>query len=150
MSPDPDNRSTPEQADPEWFREPNRREHLIAANLFIGCGLCFVMMFVVLAGWWPRWVILGLGVYSVIHGIRHGLDARKAKLAEPPNEMTIDGKRRWTGLISYLLGILLVSGVLAWLLARFTRSWLVAAGLVSFMLGYMLLMGYVASHHHRR
>jgi hypothetical protein len=34
---------------------------LIAAALFIGFGLFFAMLFVVLAGWWPRWVILGLG-----------------------------------------------------------------------------------------
>ena len=28
-------------------------------------------------GWWFRWVILALGVISIVHGTRHALDARK-------------------------------------------------------------------------
>ena len=62
----------------EWFREPTRREHRIAAVLFIGFGVFFVMLFVVLAGSWARWIMAGLGVWSVVHGVRHALDARRS------------------------------------------------------------------------
>ena len=150
MSEEDENPAAAEQADPEWFREPTRREHFIATALFIMCGVFFVMMFVVLAGWWPRWVILVLGVYSCIHGMRHALDARMTKRDEMAQEIEIGGRRRWAGMITYALGILGVAAVLAWLLGRFTGSWLLALGLVGFMLGYMLLMGYVASRHYRR
>lgn len=63
---------------PTWFRDPDRREHWIAAGLFIGFGLFFVMLFIFQRGWWFRWVILGFGVISVLHGARHGLDAMRA------------------------------------------------------------------------
>ena len=66
-----------DDADPDWFREPTPREHRIAAALFIGFGVFFVLLFLVQSGWWFRWVILGLGVISTIHGARHALDARK-------------------------------------------------------------------------
>jgi hypothetical protein len=66
-----------EQSHPEWFREPTPREHRIAAALFIGFGVFFVLLFSVQGGWWFRWVILGLGVISIIHGARHWLDARR-------------------------------------------------------------------------
>jgi len=59
------------------FREPTPREHWIAAGLFVGFGIFFILLFFVLFGWWPRWVILGLGVYSCLHGIRHARDARR-------------------------------------------------------------------------
>lgn len=68
---------SPEHADPDWFREPTPREHRIAAALFIGFGIFFVLLFVVQAGWWFRWVMLTLGVFSTIHGVRHALDARR-------------------------------------------------------------------------
>jgi len=61
----------------QWFRPPTRREHRIAGWLFIGFGVFFVMLFVVLHGWWFRWVIVGLGVYSCVHGLRHLQDARR-------------------------------------------------------------------------
>ena len=54
-------------ADPEWFREPSRREHWIAAGLFVGFGVFFVLLFFVTAGFWFRWVTLGLGFYSILH-----------------------------------------------------------------------------------
>ena len=60
-----------ETADPEWFRAPTRREHAIGAGLFVGFGIAFVLLFVVLRGWWFRWVVLGLGVYSIVRGLRH-------------------------------------------------------------------------------
>jgi fatty acid desaturase len=63
-------------ADPDWFREPTVREHWIAAGLFVGFGVFFLLLFVVLAGWWFRWVILALGVYSILHGLRHAADTR--------------------------------------------------------------------------
>jgi len=62
--------------DPDWFRAPTPREHRIAGALFFGFGVFFLLLFVVLAGWWFRWVIAALGVYSVLHGLRHLLDAR--------------------------------------------------------------------------
>lgn len=67
-----------DQADPEWFREPTRREHWIAAALFVGFGVFFVLLFYVTYGFWFRWVTLGLGFYSVLHGLRHARSARKA------------------------------------------------------------------------
>jgi hypothetical protein len=60
-----------EAAHPEWFRPPTRREHAIGAALFVGFGVFFALLFVVLAGWWFRWVILGLSVYSTVRGLRH-------------------------------------------------------------------------------
>ena len=59
-----------------WFRDPDRREHRIAGGLFIGFGVFFVLLFFVLVGWWFRWVILGLGVYSCLVGIRHARNVR--------------------------------------------------------------------------
>jgi fatty acid desaturase len=60
-----------EVADPQWFREPTRREHWIGAAVFIGFGLFFLAMFVILNGWWFRWVIGLLGVVSLLRGVRH-------------------------------------------------------------------------------
>lgn len=66
----------PSEADPGWFREPTPREHWIAAALFVGFGVFFVLLFFVTYGFWFRWVTLGLGFYSVLHGLRHARDAR--------------------------------------------------------------------------
>jgi len=68
--------------DTQWFREPTRRERLIAAALFVGFGLFFAAMFVVLRGWWFRWVVLGLGVISIVSGLRHATGATR------PRQMT--------------------------------------------------------------
>jgi len=68
----------PEAAHPDWFREPSRREHWMAAALFVAFGAFFVALFVVQRHWWFRWVILGLGLFSAWHGLRHALDARRA------------------------------------------------------------------------
>jgi hypothetical protein len=62
------------QSETEWFREPTRREHGIAAALFVFFGLFFLALFVVVDGWWFRWVIAGLGVYSILHGGGHARD----------------------------------------------------------------------------
>jgi len=66
-----------ELSDPQWFRAPTRREHRIAAALFVGFGLFFGLLFVVLLGWWFRWVILMSGVISIVHGVRHALNSRR-------------------------------------------------------------------------
>ena len=60
--------------DATWFREPTRREHAMAAGLFIAFGMFVLALFVVMAGWWFRWVIAGLGVYSILHGAGHARD----------------------------------------------------------------------------
>lgn len=65
-------------AHPEWFRGPSPREHRIAAAFFIGFGVFFILLFFVLRGWWFRWVIIVLGGYSLVHGLRHWMDSRRA------------------------------------------------------------------------
>jgi hypothetical protein len=77
MRPDP-HEPTPDQSNPEWFREPTSREHWIAAALFLGFGVFFVLLFFVTAGFWFRWVTLGLGLYSVLYALRQARDARRA------------------------------------------------------------------------
>ena len=48
VSDDPAHQTEPvEEGDPEWFREPTRREHWIAAGVFVVCGIFFILMFVV-------------------------------------------------------------------------------------------------------
>ena len=64
----------------DWFRPPTRREHRIAAFLFVGFGLFFVALFLVTAGFWFRWVVLALGVYSVLHGVRHARASLKSAI----------------------------------------------------------------------
>ncbi len=59
------------ESNADWFRAPTRRERRIAAALFVGFGLFFIAMFVVLSGWWFRWVILVLAGYSILAGFRH-------------------------------------------------------------------------------
>ena len=72
-----DDPSQPELAHPDMFRPPTPAEHRFAARLFIGFGIGFVLLFVVLAGWWFRWVMLALGIYSCLDGVRHWLAARR-------------------------------------------------------------------------
>ncbi len=60
-----------QEASPDWFRKPNRREHGIAAGLFPGFGSFFVMMFFVQSGWWFRWVELFLAGISMGYGVKH-------------------------------------------------------------------------------
>lgn len=64
-----------EQADRDWFRAPTPREHRIAAGLFLGFGLFFIALFFFQRNWWFRWVILGLGLFSAVRGLRHLLGA---------------------------------------------------------------------------
>jgi len=64
-------------AHPEVFREPTPAEHRFAAMLFVGFALGFVLLFVVLRGWWFRWVLLGIAAYSLYDGIRHWSASRR-------------------------------------------------------------------------
>jgi hypothetical protein len=68
-----------EQSDPDWFRDPNRRERWIAAGLFVGFGVFFILLFIVLRGWWFRWVILGLSLISILNGLTHVAGSRNAQ-----------------------------------------------------------------------
>jgi len=79
----------PEPPEAEWFREPTRREHRIAAALFVAFGAFFGVLFVVLNGWWFRWVIVGLGVLSALHGLWHAAAGgqRQAAPADPKSKI---------------------------------------------------------------
>ncbi len=72
MEPPESHLEEPESSD--VFRPPTRREHGIAAGLFVFFGIFFLALFVVVDGWWFRWVIAGLGLYSILHGLGHGRD----------------------------------------------------------------------------
>ena len=72
--------TSPEAAHPDWFREPTRRELKIGAGLFTGFGAFFVLMFWVEKDWGFRWVLLGLGIVSIVRGLWHLIDViRKGK-----------------------------------------------------------------------
>jgi hypothetical protein len=80
------NTGMPEQPTPtepgatneEWFRAPNAREHKIAGALFVGFGIFFLLLSIVWRGLWFHWVLVVLGGYSILAGVRHVLDARRA------------------------------------------------------------------------
>lgn len=74
----PDQRDS-EAADPTWFRAPTRREHWIAAGLFVGFGVFFLLLFIVNQGWWFRWINLVLAIASILYGAGHARDARHPK-----------------------------------------------------------------------
>jgi hypothetical protein len=67
---------------------------------------------------------------------------------EPLEEMEIEidtgRKKRFQGLLLYLLLFLAVSAALFYLLIQFSGSVALAVGLVGFMVGYMVLMSYWA------
>jgi len=64
----------PDAAHPDWFREPTRRELKIGAALFAGFGAFFVLMFIVEKDWGFRWVLLALGIVSIVRGFWHLVD----------------------------------------------------------------------------
>jgi hypothetical protein len=68
-----------ELADPGWFREPTRREQWIGGGLFTGFGLFFLLWFYVQRGSSFRWLILGLGVISIVRGLYHAIKAMMMK-----------------------------------------------------------------------
>ncbi len=65
-------------------------------------------------------------------------------------EIDISGKRRWMGLMAYMLFFLLVAGLLVLLFVKFTASMGMALLLVGFMVAYMGVMGYAASRNIER
>ena len=77
--PKPPDAPDDEQANPEWFREPTRREHRIGAALFTGFGIFWVILFAFQRGWWFRWFLLLLGILSLLRGLRHGIGAVRGK-----------------------------------------------------------------------
>ena len=64
---------------PEWFREPTAREHRMGGWLFTGFGVFFVLLFFVERSWGFSWVILGLGVISLIRGAYHWVRAGRGR-----------------------------------------------------------------------
>jgi hypothetical protein len=72
MPAEPPNTSDPiGPGHPDWFRPPTRRERIIAGLLFPFFGIFFLLLFVVSNGWWFRWVILAIALYSIYRGLRH-------------------------------------------------------------------------------
>jgi VIT1/CCC1 family predicted Fe2+/Mn2+ transporter len=62
----------------QWFRPPTRRERVIAAGLFFGFGAFFFVFSFVWRGSWFRWVIVGLGVWSVVYALGHLMRLRRS------------------------------------------------------------------------
>ena len=62
-----------------------------------------------------------------------------------PIEINPEKNRRVAGWIGYLLMFAAVAGVLVAVFARFTASVAWAVTLVTFMIGYMVLMGWLAA-----
>jgi hypothetical protein len=59
------------------------REHWIAAGLFAGFGGFFFLLSFVQRGWWFGWVILLLGMISLLRGVQHVFDATRYEDQEP-------------------------------------------------------------------
>lgn len=68
-----------ESADPAWFREPTRREQWLGAGLFSGFGVFFLLFYYVERGSSFRWIILGLGVISLVRGLWHAIKGLRTK-----------------------------------------------------------------------
>lgn len=58
------------QSDPS-FRPPSRREHAIAASLFLGFAAFFVLYSFVWRGSWLRWGILAMALWSALYALLH-------------------------------------------------------------------------------
>ena len=71
---------------------------------------------------------------------------------DAPIELEIDTakKRRWTGWIAYVLLYLVVAVLLVVILVKLWTPVALAVGLVAFIVGYMTLMGYLASRNINR
>jgi hypothetical protein len=83
------------QPESDWFRQPTPREHGIAAMLFGGFGLFFVVFSFVLAGSWFRWLFLFLGVFSIVRALYHFMISRRRAVRD---ESTTDGAPMHTDL----------------------------------------------------
>jgi hypothetical protein len=87
--------SPPAGTAPEhWFREPTVREHRIAAGLFVAFAVFFALLFVVQAGWWFRWVLLGLAAWSLLYGLGHARDAWRGGGGSPNDASEPEGAAR--------------------------------------------------------
>jgi hypothetical protein len=64
---------------PDWFREPTRREHAIAGWLFLGFAVFFLALAVLWRGVWFGWVAAGLGVWSIVVAAGHWRDRSRAQ-----------------------------------------------------------------------
>jgi hypothetical protein len=73
----------PPQGDSNWFRSMTPREHWIAAALFAAFGAFFILLAFVQRGWWFGWVILLLGLISLVRGVQHVFDATRHEDPEP-------------------------------------------------------------------
>jgi len=82
-----------EEIQSAWFREPSRRERKIAAGLFVGFGLFFLVLAWVQRGWWFAWVILGLGGISMWVAARHAKMGFTAESPRRGEELNADDRR---------------------------------------------------------
>lgn len=75
----PDTPPAGDLADPTWFRPPTRREHAIAAALFLAFAAFFLALFILQHDSWFRWLFLALALFSAVRGLRHilGILARQ-------------------------------------------------------------------------
>lgn len=60
-------------------------------------------------------------------------------------EIALDRKKRLIGLMWWSILFLIVASAFAWLFMHFTNSLRVALVVTAFVVGYMLLMGWIAS-----
>lgn len=61
-----------------------------------------------------------------------------------PMEIGLNRGRRIMGFVGWLVLLLVVAAALTWLFVQFTASLRLALLLVIFMVGYMLIMGWIA------
>lgn len=61
---------SPGHPDPS-FRPPTRREHVIAAALFLGFAGFFIAYSFVWRGSWLRWGILAMALWSALYALLH-------------------------------------------------------------------------------
>jgi Flp pilus assembly protein TadB len=71
---------------------------------------------------------------------------------QPSAELHIDTSagRRWIGWAGYILLYLLVGALLVLVFVKLSAPLMLAVGVVVFMIGYMSLMGYLASRNINR
>ena len=71
-------------------------------------------------------------------------------LDDAPVELTIDTsrRRRWIGWTLYILAFVSLSALLVWFFIMLNTTVALAITVVTFMVGYMLLMGYLAGKSH--
>ncbi len=67
-----------------------------------------------------------------------------------PIELEIDTsrKRRWMNTVLYVLAFVAVAALLVWFFVMLNTTLALAIAVVTFMVGYMVIMGYVAGKGH--